>query len=578
MHQKNVFNLIKAATSHDKKIMSVALILLTLSGLLEGISIIAILPVLGLALNAEASENSLPFENNGIQHQILQVFESAGITPALLPLLLVIVVGIALKALLLLWAQAIVGKSAVEYAAKKRTDLLHALMQCRWSYFVQKSTGQISSALTTESNLLAATYMAIIAFYALLLQLVVYAVIAAFVSWQILLGSLVVGAFMIVILKGIVLRSRQQGQIQVDSIKALNEKLIDGLRILKPLKAMAREQQIVPLLEDNIEKLKTSNYRVLILTSIVRLSQEPIITIFLALGIFTIVSYGALDMATLLFTVLIYHRMVTRIGLTQSALQKIVSQQDSYWSVAGIIEEVEKERESITSGKDSPEFSEQISIENVSFNYDDAVILNNINVILPSKKLIAFVGPSGAGKTTLMELILGLNTPKSGQITIDGVPMHEIDIKSWRKQIGFVPQEVALMNDTILNNITLYNNDIEEQAVIEALKKGDAWGFIKDLPEGLQTNVGEHGARFSGGQRQRISIARAMVNNPNILILDEPTTALDPQTEDAICNTLKKISESTTVIAISHQTKIAETSHILLKMENGKIVSTERAA
>lgn len=578
MQQKNVINLIKAATAHDKKVMGFALILLTLSGLLEGVSIIAILPVLGIALDGGGNSGASAFGDSGIQDSVISALNSVGLNADLVTLLSIIVIGIVMKAVLLLWAQSIVGKSAVEYAAQKRNEMLSALMGCRWPYFVQKSTGKISSALTTESNLLAAMYTAVITFYSLVLQLLVYAAIALFISWQMLLGAVFVGAFMILLLKGIVVKSRVEGQIQVDAIKALNDKLIDGLRILKPLKAMARQQQIVPLLEDSIDKLKTSNYRVIWLTNFVRLSQEPIITIFLAIGIFVIVSYASLSMATLLFTVLIYHRMVTRIGLVQSALQKIIAQQDSYWSIAEIIEETKSQQEANLAGKPAPIFSKAIQVKDIEFQYGDNVILDKVSVSIPAKNFVSFVGPSGAGKTTLMELLLGLNTPAKGELFIDGEPLSEMSLESWRGQIGFVPQEVVLTNDTVFNNVTLYNSDIDEDAVIDALAKAGAWDFIKDLPEGLQTVAGEQGARFSGGQRQRISIARALVHKPALLILDEPTTALDPQTEEAICQTLKDLASDTTVIAISHQKKIAETSDIVFHMENGKIIQRKEAA
>lgn len=565
--KKNIFALIKIITAHNPLFIAFSLILLTISGLLEGISIIAILPVLNIVIENDSGGNE---QSIGVlENYITSFFSLFNVNPGIISLLLLIVIGMVLKAALLFVAQNMMAKAAVNFAAEKREILINAITKCRWPYFVQKSTGALSAALTTESNYLSSSYMSVITFYSLVLQVLVYVLIASFLSWKILIASLFVGGFIIFLFKSIVKSTRRQGQIQVLAMQNLNNSLLDGLRILKPLKAMAREEQIVPFMNKSICELKESNYKINVLTNFVRLSQEPIMTVFLALGIYWIFTYQSLDMATLLFMVLIYYRMVTRIGVTQSAIQKISGQQDSFWSVFDTINETKDKAEIYNSGAThNIVFKDKITIKNLSFAYGDNQVLDNINLEIPAKKFVSFIGASGMGKTTLMELILGLNVPDNGEIFVDGKNIHHKDIQSWRHQIGFVPQEIVLANDSIYNNVTLYDGKINEQDVIEALKQAQAWDFIRNLPEGLSTIAGEHGARFSGGQRQRISIARALVHNPSVIILDEPTTALDPKTEEDICKTLKELSKSRTVIAISHQKRIADYSDIIFQMQD----------
>ena len=181
------------------------------------------------------------------------------------------------------------------------------------------------------------------------------------------------------------------------------------------------------------------------------------------------------------------------------------------------------------------------------------------------------MGSSGVGKTTLIDLIIGLHVPSSGEIVIDKTKLLDIDLKKWRSLIGYVPQDLFLFNDTITNNINLGDPKINLSMVKEALDLAGALDFVLKLPNGLQTNVGERGLKLSGGQRQRISIARALVGKPQILFLDEATTALDPITEKNILSTLSKLSEKgITIIAISHQSEVLDVAEKVYRLNNGQ--------
>ena len=182
----------------------------------------------------------------------------------------------------------------------------------------------------------------------------------------------------------------------------------------------------------------------------------------------------------------------------------------------------------------------------------------------------------GTGKTTLTDLLLGFYRPDEGEILIDGVPLNEIDLRSWRRSIGYVPQELILLHDTILANITLGDSSIGEERVMEALHLAGAADFIARLPEGLATEVGEKGARFSGGQRQRIALARALVHRPKLLILDEVTSALDAETEVEICENIREISKTVTVLAISHrQAWIDIADHVFVLGSHDNVAEVE---
>jgi len=180
-------------------------------------------------------------------------------------------------------------------------------------------------------------------------------------------------------------------------------------------------------------------------------------------------------------------------------------------------------------------------------------------------------GPSGAGKTTLIDLLLGLYRPDSGRIEIDGMPIEDVDLAIWRSMTGYVPQELSLLHGTVMTNIALGDAEIDRAVVLDALKRAGAEPLINELAAGIDTDVGEMGSKLSGGQRQRISLARALVLKPKLLILDEVTSALDPQTEQRICNSVAELAGDYTIVVITHRPAWVAVATQLYTIEAGSV-------
>jgi ATP-binding cassette subfamily C protein len=181
------------------------------------------------------------------------------------------------------------------------------------------------------------------------------------------------------------------------------------------------------------------------------------------------------------------------------------------------------------------------------------------------------MGPSGAGKTTIAYLLTGLLRPQQGQIWIDDMPLDEVDLRQWRRMIGYVPQEIFLLHDTVLRNVTLGDPGLKEADAEAALRAAGAWEFVQALPSGIHNSVGERGTSLSGGQRQRIAIARALAHRPRLLILDEVTSALDPESQAAICRTLRDLRGQLTILAISHQPAVVDAADRVYQIQNGAV-------
>jgi len=194
---------------------------------------------------------------------------------------------------------------------------------------------------------------------------------------------------------------------------------------------------------------------------------------------------------------------------------------------------------------------------------------------VPVRKMTTLCGSSGVGKTTLADMILGFHLPDKGQVMVDDAPLCEIDLFTWRKTIGYVPQDTFLFHDSILRNVTLGDPALSESHAEEALKAAEAWSFIELLPDSIHTVVGERGSRLSGGQRQRIAIARALIRRPQLLLLDEPTSGLDPATENDLCATLRLLSRTVTILSITHQQALAAAADQVLQMRDGQVFALE---
>ena len=218
------------------------------------------------------------------------------------------------------------------------------------------------------------------------------------------------------------------------------------------------------------------------------------------------------------------------------------------------------------------DFTQQIQVDNVSFKYEDDYVLKNFSITVPKGKTVALVGQSGSGKSTIANLITRFYDVNEGQITIDGKNIKNLTKHSLRNLLGLVTQDSILFNETIKNNILIGKQDATDEDIINALKIANAWEFVKELPNGIDTNIGDAGGKLSGGQKQRLSIARAVLKNPPIMILDEATSALDTESERLVQVALENMMKNRTSIVIAHRLSTIQNADEIIVMQKGQIV------
>ena len=548
---------------------------LLLANLAEGIGLSALLPLLNLAIRQTPEAQSDPSMQqqtvNRFEQMVLDQLDAVGLSPTIGLLLVIVVIAVSFKSGLMLVAQRNIGYTAAQIATDLRLDMLRAMLATRWEYFLQQPIGRYTNSLATEAQRASNAFVFSVTLITILIQSTIYTGIALLVSWQATIIAVVIAIFVMSILRFLVKMSRKAGRKQTKLLKSLLTRLTDTLQSVKPLKAMAREGLADSVLTLETAKLNKSLQKEVFSTAVLAAAQEELFVIIIAIGMYLALVFWEMPLATVMMLVILLGRTLSRLGKVQKQYQKMVNKESAFWSLQKTIEDARAAREQLHGGA-VVELTQGIRLQEVGFSYGGHAILKGLSMEIPAGSLTTIIGPSGSGKTTLVDLIIGLLKPQEGEISIDGVPMDELDIKAWRSRIGYVPQENLLLHDTILHNVTLGDPELDEGDAEYALRAAGAWEFVQQLPEGLLSTVGERGGRLSGGQRQRIMIARALAHRPRLLILDEATSALDPVSEAAISSTMEQLRGELTILAISHQTALVSAADRVYRMEDQRAV------
>ncbi len=551
---------------------------LLLAGLAEGSSLSALLPLATFAVQAGGDSDAAPvLPDSGVSRYVTELLDTFGVEPSIGSLLVFVVVGVFVKNVLVLFAEKQVGYTKARVATDLRLRLLTSVLESKWGYFVTQPTGRLTNSMATEAWRAAQAYEFGATIVALLIQTMVYTIVALAVSWQAVAGSLVAAVVILAISHFLVRMTRRAGKRQTIWMKSLLARMTDTLRSVRSLKAMGREDLAGGVLAVETNKVNRALEKEVFSKAALSAVQEPLFAVVMAIGMFVLLKKWGMPIAEVMVLLIVLTKVLSQLGKIQKYYQKMVAAGSAYWSLQEAVDEAANSREDVA-GEPAPRLDKGISLRSVSFAHDERKVLDNVSIEIPAGCLTTLIGPSGSGKTTVLDLIMGLHRPTEGEVLIDGVPMQKVDIRSWRRQIGYVPQETLLLHDSVFNNVTLGDPDLDESQAERALRAAEAWDFVAAMPDGLHATVGEGGARFSSGQRQRIMLARALAHNPRLLVLDEATSALDPSSEAEICATLTHLAGRLTILAVSHQPALAEVADRVYRLADGKLVDDRLAA
>ncbi|MBK7492037.1 MAG: ABC transporter ATP-binding protein [Nitrosomonas sp.] len=540
------------------------LVALLIAGISEGLSLTALLPLISIAVGESGGSG-----DSGIGKFMEKALQDIGIDPTLDTILIIIVGGMFFKGLVLLLANRQVGYTVAHVATALRLDLIEALLASRWQYYLRQPVGSLANSIASEAYRAANGFEHSVNVLSLMVQVLVYAIVALFISWEATLASLIIGSFLLFVLNSLVSATRRAGTKQTHLLRDLLAYLSDVLSSVKSLKAMARDNVADAILREQTQQLEKATRREVMNREALNALQEPILAALTASGLYLALVVWELLLPEVMLMVFLLTRILGLLNKTQRRHQQLAAQESAYWALRKAAEGARAAAERAT-GTLQPTLQQGITLHHVRFNYDRKVIFRDLNIEIPVNTFTAVMGPSGAGKSTLLDLLCGLTEPQSGEVRIDGVSLHDINLRQWRHMIGYVSQDTILLHDTILNNILVGEPTLTADDAERALRQAGAWDFVSALPDGMLTVVGERGGLLSGGQRQRIAIARALAHSPSFLILDEPTSALDPESERTICETLQNLSKDLTIIAVSHQPAVINAADRVFMLSNGE--------
>ncbi|NRD23999.1 ABC transporter ATP-binding protein [Winogradskyella litoriviva] len=456
-----------------------------------------------------------------------------------------------------------------------RNELYGKTVALPVSYFSEKRKGDIIARISTDVNEIQNSLLAILELLVREPLTIIFTIVVMFTISL----KLTIFVFIFIPISGIIIsrvgkslkKRSQRVQEENGAFLSVLDETLNGLKVIKGFNA---EERFTSTFKNSTSRLykfandlahrqnlasPTSEFLGIVVIAVILLYGGQMVLVDKTLTSDQFITYMALA-----------YNILTPAKAISKATYKVKAGNASADRVLDILN-TESSIQDITNAKIKSDFTSEIKLNNISFKYEDDLVLKNFTLEVPKGKSVALVGQSGSGKSTIANLVTRFYDVNDGNISIDGENIKDITKHSLRGLMGLVTQDSILFNDSIKNNLLLGKEDATDLEIIEALKVANAWEFVKDLPNGIDTNIGDSGGKLSGGQQQRISIARAVLKNPPIMILDEATSALDTESERLVQDALENMMKNRTSIVIAHRLSTIQNADQIVVMQKGEI-------
>lgn len=520
---------------------------------------------------------SIDYASSAFDYYFYKIYSQYGQSGALQFVCAIIITSVFFANMFRYWSQRVMTSMRTYVVKNIRESLFKKITDLHVGYFHNQRKGDLMSSLSNDVNEIESSVVSSVqVVFREPLMIIGYIILLFTMSFKLTLFTLIVlpiSGFIITTISRRLRKDAKTGQTLLGNILSIIEESISGIRIIKAFNAQAYVNKKFD--EQN------SKYRSVLKSMWNKRELASPISEFLGVGVVVLVIlYGGqlvlenrsdLNASEFITYIILYSQILVPAKNISSALTNI---QRGIASGERIFEILEHEV-AIKESDDAihiDDFKDKIEYKNVSFQYADKKVLNNVNLSVEKGKMIALVGASGAGKSTMADLLPRFYDVTEGAIMIDGVDIRKVKLSDLNHLMGIVTQESILFNDTIFKNISFGNESATEEQVIEAAKIANAHEFIIKMENGYHTNIGDRGSKLSGGQRQRLSIARAVLKNPPILILDEATSALDTESERLVQEAIQNLMRNRTSVVIAHRLSTIQHADQIVVMQHGEII------
>ncbi len=548
-----------------------ALGLLLAASTTEGLSILLIVPLISLLSPGHSS--ILVHLPHGIA-RLLPISSTFQISVA--RALAVFVVLIAIRGLAIRAKDLETTNILYEVTNELRVRVFRALTRTRWGYISNLRTSDLNHALTADVDRVQTATMQLLLMCQAIIIIIIYAVVSLFISPWMTMFAVALGAALLLVLQPIRRRAQAHGDAflaaRQDQFATVGE-FLAGMKIVKAANA---EAAYVARLGVGLQSLKDKTLAYMRISSFASMCSQIATAATLAgfVGVAFLVMHLSRDMIILLLV--LFMRIGPRMTGLQQELQDILVNPSAFGAMRRLELDCLAEAEPIGEVVSAPPLRRAVTLKSVTFQYltADRPALNGVSATIPSGKVTAIIGASGGGKSTLADLLLGLERAQSGQILVDDTRLEGAMMRAWRNEVAYVPQETFLLNDTVASNLRLTAPNATDQELWRVLAAAQLDEVVGRLPKKLQTLIGDRGARLSGGERQRLAVARALLRKPQLLILDEATSALDWNNQAAIARLIGGLRGHCTVVTIAHRPSMIEFADWVITVERGRVVET----
>ena len=540
--------------------------MLTFVCFIQVVSTLLIAPVLDVFINPELKNIS------SITQQLFGLLNMLNISVTKINILILFLLFNILLSVSTIVASWLILKTQFAMVKSMAVETFNAFFSASWHFFNTQRYGSILNTLTREIDVVRAAFASVGSMLSDILRAVFYVAVPFYISWEITVIAIVLGGFFVLPFMFLNRVSYEIGKGCTGSSNKVMELIHESLNAAKVILGYGNHLKYVRKFNDVFSERCNYEIKSYAVKNALPKIFEPLGWVAIIITMYISSEYYKLTIAEMGIIGYAFLRLLPMIGGFTSIKHVILSNYPSYEQVAYMrrlaCENIQKTGNVIFNRID-----DGIEYKGVSFSYPGHnPVLNDINMTIKKGKMTAIVGESGAGKSTLIDLLIRFYEPDKGVISADEKPLREFDIYSFRRHIGYVPQNTILLNDTVKNNLLWSNENAIDNEIEEACKLANADEFIVNLSDGYNTVVGERGVKLSGGERQRIALARALLRKPELLILDEATSALDSRSELLIKSAIENIAHKTTIVVIAHRLSTIINSDSIYVLQGGRII------